>query len=105
VKRLFIISAKITKDVAEPKNSILSVSYQSLPKDVVTAPFHSYSPSHLQCGRSVVLYTLMQYLLNPRSRVLLGKLAGSQLVKKFPHFMEQRRFITTLTNARHPSLS
>jgi hypothetical protein len=27
-------------------------------------------------------------LLNPWSRVLLEKLSGSQLVKKFPHFME-----------------
>jgi hypothetical protein len=31
---------------------------------------------------------LLTYLLTPWSRVLLEKLAGFQLVKKFPHFME-----------------
>jgi len=96
---------KITKGVAEPKISILSVSYQSPLLDVVTAPFHSCSPPHLQCGRSVVLHTLMQCLLTPWSRVLLEKLTGSQLVKKFPTFYGNRRFITTLTSARHLSLS
>jgi len=31
---------------------------------------------------------LLTYLLTPWSRVLLEKLTGLQLVKKFPHFME-----------------
>ena len=31
---------------------------------------------------------LLTYLLTPRSTVLLEKLTGSRLVKKFPHFME-----------------
>ena len=31
---------------------------------------------------------LLNYLLTPWSRVPLEKLTGSQLVKKFPHFME-----------------
>ena len=34
------------------------------------------------------------YLLIPRSRVLLEKLIGFQLVKKFPEFYGTRRFIT-----------
>jgi len=41
------------------------------------------------------------YLLTPVSRVLLEKLAGSQLVKKFPAFYGNRRFITAFTRARH----
>jgi len=41
----------------------------------------------------------------PWSRVLLEKLTGSQLVKKFPSFYETRRFITALTSARQLSLS
>jgi len=45
------------------------------------------------------------FLLTPRSRVLLEKLTGSQLVKKFPAFYGPRRFITALTTARHLSLS
>jgi len=36
------------------------------------------------------LYILRTYLLAPWSRVLLEKLTGSQLVKKFPHFMEPK---------------
>ena len=48
---------------------------------------------------------LPTYLLTPWCRVLLGKLTGLQLVKKFPAFYGTQRFITTLTSFRHPSLS
>ena len=44
------------------------------------------------------------YLLTPRCRVLLEKLTGSQLVKKFPTFHITRMFITALTSVRHLSL-
>ena len=43
--------------------------------------------------------------LTPCCRVLLEKLTGLQLVKKFPAFHGTRRFITTLTSVRHLSLS
>ena len=43
-------------------------------------------------------------LITPCSRVLLEKLTGSQLVKKFP-FYGTRRFITAFTIVRHLSLS
>ena len=49
--------------------------------------------------------TILTYLLTPWSRVLLEKLTGLQLVKKFPAFYETRRLITALTSARHLSLS
>jgi hypothetical protein len=45
------------------------------------------------------------YLLTPWSRVLLEKLTGLQLVKKFLTFYGTRRFITALTSAHHLSLS
>ena len=45
------------------------------------------------------------YLLTPWSRVIIEKLIGSQLVKKFPAFYGTRRFITAFTSARHLSLS
>ena len=48
---------------------------------------------------------LLTYLLTPRCRVLLEKLIGLQLVKKFPAFHGTRRFITELTTVRHLSLS
>ena len=45
------------------------------------------------------------YLLTPRCRVLLQKLTGLQLVKKFPAFHGTQRFITAFTSVRHLSLS
>ena len=45
------------------------------------------------------------YLLTPWCRVLLEKLTGLQLVKKFPAIHGTRRFITVLTSVRHLSLS
>ena len=44
-------------------------------------------------------------LLTPWCRVLLQKLTGLQLVKKFPAFYGTRRFITAFTSLRHLSLS
>jgi len=47
---------------------------------------------------------LLTYLLTPCSRSLLEKLAGFQLVKKFPALYGIRRFITAFTIARHMTL-
>ena len=44
-------------------------------------------------------------LLTPWCRVLLQKLTGLQLVKKYPAFHGTRIFITALTSVRHLSLS
>ena len=41
----------------------------------------------------------------PWSNYIFEKLAGYQLVKKFPHFIGPRRFITAFTSACHLSLS
>ena len=57
--------------------------------------------------RKLWLYVLKlpSYLLTPWCKVLLEKLTGLQLVKKFPAFHGTRRFITALTSLRYPSLS
>ena len=47
----------------------------------------------------------MFIILTPWCRVLLEKLTGLQLVKKFHAFHGTRRFITALTSVRHLSLS
>ena len=53
-----------------------------------------------------MIYTyLLTYLLTSWCRVLLEKLTGLQLVKKFPAFHGTRRFITALTSVRQLSLS
>ena len=113
----YTVSVNITKCVAETKIWILSVSYQSPPPDVVTTPFHSYSPSGRSHDPVLLLQSISSPLLTlrcaiyakailtPLSRVLLEKLTGSQLVKKFPAFYGTRRFVTTFTSARHLSLS
>ena len=46
--------------------------------------------------------SLLTYLLTPWSRVLLEKLTGLQLVKKFPAFYGTRRFITAITKWPSP---
>jgi len=69
--------------------------------------------NHLHCLKwfhNPVLVTglityLLAYLLAPWSRVLLEKLTGFQLVKKFPVFCGNRRFVTAFTSARQLSLS
>ena len=48
---------------------------------------------------------LLTYLLTPWCRVLLEKLTGLQLVKKFPTFHGTHRLIIALTSVRHLSLS
>jgi len=45
---------------------------------------------------------IMHDLLPPWSRVLLEKLTGFQLVKKFPTYYGTRRFIMAVTSAHHP---
>jgi len=61
-----------------------------------------YTHTHLH---SYLLTYLLTYLLPPWSRVLLEKLTGLQLVKKFPAFHGTRKFITAPTSVRHLSLS
>jgi len=48
---------------------------------------------------------LLTHSLTPRNRILLEKLTGFQLVKKFPAFYETRRFITAVTSVRRLFLS
>jgi len=53
----------------------------------------------------VTFYYILPHLLTPCSRVLLEKLTGFQLIKKFPAIYGTQRFTTTFTSARHLSLS
>ena len=52
-----------------------------------------------------LLTYVLTYLLTAWCRVLLEKLTGLQLVKKFPAFHRTRRFITALTSVLQLSLS
>ena len=62
--------------------------------------------------KCAVLYTIkhcfmniLTYILTPWCSVLLEKLTGLQLVKKFPAFYGTRKLVTALTSVRHLSLS
>jgi hypothetical protein len=57
------------------------------------------------CSLSYLLTYLLSYSLTPYSTVLLEKLTGLQLVKKFPAFYGTRRFISAFTSAHYLSLS
>jgi len=57
------------------------------------------------CNEHAYCTHLLTYLLTQWCRVLLEKLTGLQVVKKFPAFHGTRRFITALTMVRHLSLS
>ena len=62
----------------------------------------SFTLTHRQMFRLLVIH---HYLLTPWCRVLLEKLTGLQLVKKFLAFHGTRWFITALTSIRQLSLS
>jgi hypothetical protein len=51
-----------------------------------------------------LLYLYLYLYLTVWSTVLLEKLTGLKLVKKFPAFYATRRFIAAYTNARHLAL-
>jgi hypothetical protein len=66
-------------------------------------PHDSISIHHLQEVFYYVLLNYFTYLLH--GAILLEKLTGLQLVKRFPAFYGTRMFITAFTSARHLSLS
>ena len=57
------------------------------------------------CHKKSLVAHVLKYILTPWCRVLLEKLTGLQLVKKFPAFYGTRRFTTALKSVRHLSLS
>jgi hypothetical protein len=70
--------------------------------------FINLGPVCFSSGRTSAIKAycaILTYLLTPRSTVLLEKLTGSQLIKKFPTFYGIRRFITAYTSARQLSIS
>jgi len=65
----------------------------------------SYLPSSPRQSGLRETEELIFYVLTSYSRVLLEELTGFQLVKKVPTFYGTWSFITTVTRARHLSLS
>ena len=65
----------------------------------VSSQSHKYAPFRL----TQHINSFGVFSFTPCSRVLLEKLIGFQLVKKFPTFYGTRRFVIVLTSARHLS--
>jgi hypothetical protein len=70
----------------------------------ISRKFNFYENITRVTGTLLCTY-LLTYLLTPRCRVLLEQLTRLQLVKKFPAFHRNRKFITALTIVRHLSRS
>ena len=90
------------------RGSVKSTSYPLHSPVSPSLPFPCVTVCHhVSAGllRTYVLTYLLTYFLTSWCRVLLEKLTGLQLVKKFPAFYVTRRFITAFTSFRHPSLS
>ena len=66
---------------------------------------YTYEGIRIKISLRYLTCSQIHYLLTSWCRVLLEKLTGLQLVKKFPTFHGTRRFITALTGVRHLSLS
>ena len=80
---------------------ILEASYVTLTMGGKPGTAPNLLRSEWQVHLAITLFT---YLLTPWCRVLLEKLTGLQLVKKFPAFHGNRRFITALTSVCHLSI-
>jgi hypothetical protein len=100
---LFFIRSESTR---RSNNNVIPSSLEK-PSAEQTAPVQQTVMTLDVTERSV--WTLVRlnltYLLTPWCRILLEKLTGLPLVRKFPAFHGTRRFITALTSVRHLSLS
>ena len=85
-----------TPDIAPPN---LFAILAMLPRKV-HCHIHNIPPLY-----PTLIYLLTYLHITLWRRVLLEKLTGLQLVKKFLTFQGTRRFITALTSVRHLSLS
>jgi len=99
-----------------PKNTRMwSLNYTTIILPVVLYVYETWSFTLKEASKLRIFeYTILRkifgsylltYLLTPWCRVLLEKLTGLQLVKKFPAFHGTRMFITAITSVRHLSLS
>jgi hypothetical protein len=86
-----------------PVNELRTSSPQSVHYSDQNILFNTWARLH-RISAYLLTY-LLTSLLTLWSKVLLEKLTGFQLVKKFSSFYGTRRFITAFTSTRHLSLS
>ena len=92
-----------------PKQTLRDSDNSWMPKCgrlwLIDFPLLNYFFTYLLTHSLTHLLTHTRSLTHSRNRVLLEKLTGFQLVKKFLAFYGTQRLITAFTSACHPSLS
>jgi hypothetical protein len=107
ISKIVLIYSVISGGILEPFGSLVG-KHWSIPSQrslCLSTQLPSTTPLSTQlCFHPVISIYLLNYsyLLTPWSRVLLEKLTGFQLVKKFLAFYGTRRFITAFTSATCP---
>ena len=86
------------------KNILSTIFNQSFISSIWTC-FIRCSPTQTPPTGTIDWQVKKNPVLTAWSRVLLEKLTGPHLVKKFPAFYGTRRFVTAFTTARHLSVS
>jgi len=116
----FLLEAESTPGTWWERKDFMSMKNPLTPAGIEPATFRSVAQHLNHCATAAPTFIQhffqvtskgkrplenLYYLLTPWSRVLLEKLTGSQLVKKFPAFYGTRRFFTAFRSAHHLSLS
>jgi len=89
----------------ESLNNIIYYLDQQMLSVLAVMSLSSSIPTCFELHFYTVHTYILTYLLTPRCRVLLEKLTGLQLVKKFLAFHGTPMFITALTSVRQLSVS
>ena len=114
IKFFFFLQGKALKEIHAILTETSGEHHRRVPpsKNWV-AQFKRGDKSNLQFNKKPFLFYFLpffpffflSFFLSPWSRVLLEKLTGSQLFKKFPTFYGTRRAINAFTSARELCLS
>ena len=97
---LHALRAKSSLLVVSPTNVVISNFSSLFHLMALVSWWGSIASAINECAWSIgtmILSFFLSFFLSPWSKVLLQKLTGSQLVKKFPAFYETRQFITAFS--------
>ena len=104
--RALIFSTNFVRNIFHSKNNLATYDPKCIFGFMYSARYSCQIPMNLEfCRQIFETILILTHSLTPWCRVLLEKLTGLQLVKKFPAFHGTRKFITALTGVRHLSLS
>jgi hypothetical protein len=100
-----VITVLASPVVTSLLKNILSTVFSQLFTSGIWTCFIRCNPTQTSPTGTIDRQVKKNPVLTPWSRVLLEKLTGLQLVKKFPAFYGTRMLITAFISARHLSIS